>query len=57
MENMFYSLQDFFTHTKGVTYLLIIAALIAVAAFWNFLAGRDEDQKHFSVRRRICINL
>ncbi len=43
MENMFYTLQDFFTHTKGVTYILIVVALIGVTAFWNFLVGRDED--------------
>ena len=43
MENIFYTMQDFFTYTKGVTYLLIIAALIAVTAFWNFLVGGDED--------------
>jgi len=43
MDDMFYTLQDFFTYTKGVTYILIVVALIAVTAFWNFLVGRDED--------------
>lgn len=43
MENIFYTLQDFFTHTKAIVYILIIMSLIALAGFWNFLTERDED--------------
>ena len=44
METIFYTYQGFYTHTEGVTYLLIIVSLICVACFWNFLAGKDEDE-------------
>lgn len=43
METLFYTLQGFYTHTEGVTYLLIIVSLVCIACFWNFLAGKDED--------------
>jgi hypothetical protein len=45
MEKIFYTYQDFYTHTKGVTYLLMIAALIGIALFWNFLSGKDDKKK------------
>lgn len=41
----FYTYQDFYTHTKGVSYLLMIAALIGIALFWNFLSGKDDGKK------------
>ena len=43
MEHAFYTLQDFFTFSKGVVYILVIFSLIALAGFWNFLTERDED--------------
>ena len=43
MDGVFYTLQDFLTYTKGVTYILIVAVLLAMAGFWKFLSGRDED--------------
>ena len=43
METVFYTLQDFMTHTKGVTYILIILILIGMLGFWNFLVERDDD--------------
>jgi len=43
MESGFYSLQDFFTFTKGMTYILVVLMLIAIGAFWTFLNGRDDD--------------
>ncbi len=45
METVFYTYQDFYTHTKGVAYLLMIVALIGIALFWNFLTGRDDENK------------
>lgn len=44
MENEFFSLQDFMTFTKGITYLLIVAILLGITAFWQFLTGRDKDE-------------
>jgi hypothetical protein len=43
MEGTFFTLQDFMTFTKGVTYILIIISLLAVVGFWNFLTGRDDE--------------
>jgi len=43
MDGIFYTLQDFLTYTKGVTYILILAILLAMLGFWRFLTGRDED--------------
>ncbi len=44
METIFYTCQDFYTHTEGITYILIIVSLICIAGYWNFLAGKDEDE-------------
>ena len=44
MNTVFYTLQDFMTHTEGVTYVLIVAGLIGIAGYWYFLTERDEDQ-------------
>lgn len=44
MESDFYTLQEFYTFTKGVTYILIILALIGFVGFWRFLTARDDDQ-------------
>ena len=43
MDSVFYTLQDFFAHTKGVIYILIIAILLAMLGFWRFLMGGNED--------------
>jgi hypothetical protein len=43
MDRIFYTLQDFMTHTESVTYLLVIATLIGMMLFWLFLTGKDED--------------
>ena len=44
MESIFYTYQDFYTHTKSVLYFLMVAALIGFVFFWNFLAGRDDKK-------------
>ncbi len=41
----FPTLQDFYTHTKGIAYLLMVVALLGLAAFWVFLTGRDKGDK------------
>lgn len=43
MHGIFYTLQDFMTHTKGVTYIIMVLALVSIAAFWRFLSDRDDD--------------
>jgi hypothetical protein len=44
MEPIFYTLQEFYTHTKGILYIVIIVSLIGITCFWNFLAGKDKDR-------------
>ncbi len=43
MENIFYTLQDFLTHTKGVSYIIIVLTLIGMLLFWKFLTERDDE--------------
>ena len=43
MEEMFVTLQDFMTFTKGVTYILILFSLLVIVGFWNFLTGNDDE--------------
>ncbi len=43
MNRVFYTLQDFFSFTEGVIYILIVAILLAMLGFWRFLTGRDEE--------------
>ncbi len=42
MDGNIFTLQDFMYFTKDITYLLIVAALIAFPAFGLFLTDRDE---------------
>ncbi len=41
MNDVFYTLQDFLTYTKGTVYLLVIAVLFGMIGFWKFLTARD----------------
>jgi hypothetical protein len=43
MDPIFYTLQDFMSHTESVTYLLVLATLVGMTVFWWFLTGKDED--------------
>ena len=45
MENTIYTLQEYMLHTENITYLLIVAALIAITFFYRFLTERDDDEK------------
>ena len=45
MEPVYFTYQEFYTHTKGVVYVLMIAALIGFVFFWRFLTGKDDDKK------------
>ncbi len=42
MENEIHTLQEFYTYTKGVIYLLIPVILAGTAGFWSFLTDRDK---------------
>ncbi|MGA6926383.1 MAG: hypothetical protein WBY88_11920 [Desulfosarcina sp.] len=37
------TLHEFMLHTKNITYVLIVIALIGIAGFWLFLTERDDD--------------
>ena len=43
MEAEFHTYLDYFLHTKSIIYVLIVVSLIGITLFWNFLAGKDED--------------
>ncbi|MGD2272050.1 MAG: hypothetical protein PVI06_16735 [Desulfobacterales bacterium] len=43
MEGAIHTLHEFMFRTETITYILIVAALIAVTGFWLFLTGRDEE--------------
>ena len=45
METIFYTLQDYYTHTKAISYLVMIAALIGFALFWKFISANDDADK------------
>ena len=38
-----YTLHEFMLHTKNVTYVLIVAALLGITGFWLFLTERDDE--------------
>ncbi len=43
MDTIFFTLQDFMTYTKGVTYLLMGLSLVVILAYSLFLLDRDDD--------------
>ncbi len=43
MEPTFHTYQEFYTHTKGNLYIIVILSLICMVGFWNFLAGKKKD--------------
>lgn len=43
MDCVFHTLQEFMTFTKGITYILMVAALLSMVGFWRFLSENDED--------------
>lgn len=47
MDTIIYTLQDFMTHSKGITYLVMAGILIALPLFWCFLTGRDEKKRTY----------
>lgn len=43
----FYSLHAFMLETKTLTYVLMGGGIIALALFWRFLSGRDENIRKY----------
>jgi hypothetical protein len=37
------TLQEFMLHTKNITYVLMVVALLGIAGFWLFLTERDDE--------------
>ena len=37
------TIQEFMLHTKNITYVMIVAALLGITGFWLFLTDRDDD--------------
>jgi len=38
-----HTLHEFMLHTKNITYILIVAALVGIAGFWRFLTDREDE--------------
>ena len=38
----FFTLQDFMTFSKGVTYLIMGGILVFMPIYWLYLTGRDD---------------
>lgn len=38
-----FTLQDFMTYTKGITYLIMGGILVFMPFFWMYLTDRDQD--------------
>jgi hypothetical protein len=41
----FFTLQDFYTYTKGIAYILVVATLIGMALFWLYLTDQENDDQ------------
>lgn len=39
-----HTLQEFFAHTKAISYLLAVILLIGSIPFWRFLTEREEGE-------------
>ena len=36
------TLQEFLTHTKGVSYLIAVIVMVGFIPFWSFLIDRED---------------
>jgi len=43
MDNAIHTLHQFMLRTESITYILVVAALVAFPVFWRFLNERDDD--------------
>ncbi len=44
MDVVFHTLHDFMVHTKNITYILMVPALVGFIGFWFFLVHKSEDE-------------
>jgi len=52
MDNPFYTLFDFMTHTKGCSYIVAGLFLVGFIPFWRWLTEREEPDRPGSARTR-----
>jgi hypothetical protein len=45
------TLHEFMLRTEGITYILIVVALVGFVFFWRFLTDRDEDGERLGADR------
>lgn len=45
LEQPFHTLQEFYLHSKTLTYILMGLTLIGFVGFWHLLSGKDEEVK------------
>jgi hypothetical protein len=45
LEKEIVTLQEFFLHTKGVTYLLLVGYLLLFVWFWRYLTDREQSDE------------
>jgi len=45
------TLHEFMLRTEGITYILIVVALVGFVFFWRFLTDRDEDGQRLGADR------
>lgn len=43
LETTIFTLQDFMTYTKGITYLIMGGILVFMPLFWKFLTDREDE--------------
>ena len=43
LETTIFTLQDFMTYTKGITYIIMGGILVFMPLFWKFLTDREDD--------------
>lgn len=51
MTHSIHTLHDFMLRTEGITYILIVVALVGFVFFWRFLTDRDEDGERLGADR------
>jgi len=47
MDTVIYTLQDFMTYSKGITYIIMGGILIGLLLYWLFITDRDEKKETF----------
>lgn len=52
MDNSFYTLFDFLTHTKGLGYIVAGIFLVGFIPFWRWLTEREEHGRSGSAGTR-----